>query len=91
MDHWLTSIGLLDPTAAKTLMNIFGLTPPQLQLVLAWRYKFLLAFAAPELCSQFNVSTIDDLFWLQWSVLCPRRARDIDLKPKILWWSWCAC
>jgi hypothetical protein len=45
---------------------VFSLEPAQLQMVLAWRSKFLMSTGVTYVFQTFNVTSLDDLFYLQW-------------------------
>lgn len=61
-------IHLLDPTAFQTLAQAFGLSQMQLQMVLSWRSQFLMTTGVPAAYQTFNVTSLGDLFYLQWYV-----------------------
>lgn len=63
---WFAATYLQDPTSLQTLAQVFSLEPAQLQMVLAWRSKFLMTTGVTYVFQTFNVTSLDDLFYLQW-------------------------
>jgi hypothetical protein len=63
---WFAATYLQDPTAFQTLAQAFGLSQMQLQMVLSWRSQFLMTTGVPAAYQTFNVTSLGDLFYLQW-------------------------
>jgi hypothetical protein len=77
-----------DPTAVQMLAQAFGLELPQLQLVLAWRAKFLATTGVASVFQRFNVTSLDDLIYLQWYRTHARTAHATQRNAHAEWqWS----